>query len=132
MVTDARNTLWTTALTKRLWPDSRAARRVGSGARRAGASGRGCTLIQHVVDQLADVGVLDAELPPAGLARARDQLVLVLLVARVDVDRHQRETDRRPLTELVEQLEQRPAVLAARQADHHPVAVFDHPIIDNR
>src|SRR5262249_55508319 len=66
------------------------------------------------------------------LASVCDQLVFVLLVARVDVDGHQRETDRRPLTKLVEQLEERPTVLAAREAHHHTVAVFDHLIIDNR
>ena len=60
----------------------------------------------------------------------RDELVLVFLVAGVDVDRDQREADRRALPQHVEDLQQRPAVLAARQPDHDAVAVLDH--VDSR
>ena len=41
-----------------------------------------CVGVEDVVDELADAGVLDAVLPAARLARARDQVVLVFLVAR--------------------------------------------------
>ena len=60
------------------------------------------------------------------------QLVLVFLVAGVDVDRDEREPDRRALAQDVEHLQQRPAVLAARQPDHDAVAVLDHVVVDDR
>ena len=89
-------------------------------------------IVEDVVDCLADAGVLDAIFPAARLTRPRDQVVLVLLVAGIDVDRDERERDRRALAEHVEDLEQRPAVLASREADHDAIAVLDHLVIDNR
>src|SRR5438105_7830639 len=89
-------------------------------------------IVEDVVDRLADAGVLDAIFPAARLTRPRDQVVLVLLVAGIDVDRNERERDRRALAEHVEDLEQRPAVLASREADHDAIAVLDHLVIDNR
>ena len=80
---------------------------------------------------LADGRVLDAVLPAARLARPRDQVVLVFLVAGVDVDRDEREVDRRALPQHVEDLQERPAVLAARQPDHDAVAVLDHLVVDD-
>ena len=68
-------------------------------------------------------------LPAALGAGLRDHVVLVALVAGVDVDRDEREVDRRAGAELVEDLQQRPAVLAARQADHDAVAVLDQQVI---
>ena len=62
----------------------------------------------------------------------RDEIVLVFLVAGVDVDRDEREPDRRALAQDVEDLQQRPAVLAARQPDHDAVAVLDHLVVDDR
>ena len=53
------------------------------------------------------------------------RLVLVALVAGVDVDGDDREVDRRALAQHVEDLDQRPAVLAARQPDHDAIAVLD-------
>ena len=50
-----------------------------------------CVVVEDVVDHLADVGVLDAAFPAARLARPRDQVVLVVLVAGVDVDGDERE-----------------------------------------
>jgi hypothetical protein len=76
--------------------------------------------------------VLDAVLPPAHLARLRDQVVLVFLVAGVHVHRDQREVDRGALAQLVEDLQQRPAVLAAREADHHAIAVFNQVEVGDR
>src|SRR5262249_24562719 len=58
---------------------------------------RRVTVVEDVFDELADAGVLDAVLPAAGRARARDQVVLVFLVARVDVDGDERERHRRAL-----------------------------------
>jgi hypothetical protein len=51
--------------------------------------------------------------------------VLVVLVAGIDVDGDQREIDRRPLAQLVKDLQQCPTVLPAGQTDHHPIAVFN-------
>ena len=81
---------------------------------------------------LADAGVLDAVLPAARLAGLRDQVVLVFLVAGIDVDGDEREPDRRALPQDVQHLQQRPAVFAARQPDHDPVAVLDHLVVDDR
>ena len=53
------------------------------------------------------------------------------LVAGVDVDGDERELDRRPLPQHVENLHQRPAVLAARQADHDAIAVLDQAVLDD-
>ena len=58
-------------------------------------------------------------------AQVSDQLVAVALVARVDVHGDEREVDRRALLQHVENLDQGPAVLAAGQADHDPIAVLD-------
>ena len=80
----------------------------------------------------ADAGVLDPVFPAARLAGGRDQVVLVFLVAGVDVHGDERERNRRALPEQVEHLQQRPAVLAARQADHDAVAVLDHLVVDDR
>ena len=60
------------------------------------------------------------------------QVVLVVLVAGVDVDGDEREVDRRALAQDVEDLEQRPAVLAAGQPDHDAIAVLDQAVIDDR
>ena len=81
---------------------------------------------------LADAGVLDAVFPAALLARAGDDVVLEVLVAGVDVDRDQREPNRRALAQDVEHLQQRPAVLAAGQPDHDPVAVLDQLEVGDR
>ena len=62
----------------------------------------------------------------------RDDVVLVVLVAGVDVDGDERERDRRALPQDVEDLQQRPAVLAARQPDHDAVAVLDQVEVDDR
>ena len=62
----------------------------------------------------------------------RDEVVLVVLVAGVDVDGDEREVDRRALAQDVEDLQQRPAVLAAGQPDHDAVAVLDHLEVDDR
>src|SRR5258705_6829777 len=91
---------------------------------RAERARRGVRL-EQVVHHLANRRVLDAVFPPALAARLRDDVVLELLVAGIDVDRDQREVDRRALPELVEDLQERPAVLATRQADHDAVAVFN-------
>ena len=88
--------------------------------------------VELVVDHRADRGVLAVELPAARRARLGDLLVLVALVARIDVDGDDREVDRRALPQHVEDLDQRPAVLAARQADHDPVAVFDQVEVGDR
>ena len=47
----------------------------------------------------------------------------------VEVHRHQLEAHRRLLLQLQQQVEQGVAVLAARQADHDLVAVFDHAVV---
>ncbi len=89
-------------------------------------------VLEDVVDDRADAGVLDAVLPAARHARPRDQIVFVLLVAGIDVHGDERESHGRSLPQHVENLKQRPAVLAARQADHHAVAVLDHRVVDDR
>ena len=81
---------------------------------------------------LADAGVLDAVVPAARLARARDEIVFVFLVAGVDVDRDRRESHRRTLAQNVEDLKQGPAVLSAGETDHDSVAIFDHAEVDDR
>ena len=50
----------------------------------------------------------------------------------VEVDGDDRELDRRPRAQLDQDVEQRIAVLAARDADHHPVAVLDHREVGDR
>jgi hypothetical protein len=97
-------------------------------AQRARRRGR----IELVVDHLADRGVLDAALPAAIGAGLGDHVVLVALVAGVDVDGDQGEVDRRAQAQLVEDLQQGPAVLAAREADHDAVAVLDEEVIGDR
>ena len=77
-------------------------------------------------------GVLDAVLPPALLAGARDEVVPIAFVAGVDGDRDERERDRRALPQDVEDVDQRPAVLAARQPDHHAIAVLDQAVLGDR
>ena len=54
------------------------------------------------------------------------------LVAGVDTDCDQRKLDWRSPTEHVEDVQQRPAVLASGQADHHPVAVLDQRVLGDR
>ena len=88
--------------------------------------------VENVLDHLADAGVLDAVLPAARLAGLRDEIVLVFLVAGIDVDGDEREANGRALAEDVEDLQQRPAVLSARQPDHDAVAVLDHLVVDDR
>ena len=73
----------------------------------------------------ADGGALDVVLPAARGAGLVDEVVPEVLVAGVDGDRDEAERDRRALPQHVENLHQRPAVLAARQADHDAVAVLD-------
>ena len=43
----------------------------------------------------------------------------------VEVDRHQLELHRRPRLQVAQNIEQREGILAAGQANHHPVAVLD-------
>ncbi len=88
--------------------------------------------VEDVVHHLADRGVLDAQFPTARPAGLGDDVVLVVLVAGVDVDGDQAEVDRRALAQHVEDLEQRPAVLAAREADHDAVAVLDESVLGDR
>ncbi len=89
-------------------------------------------IVENVVDRLTDAGVLDPVFPAAGRARARDEIVLVFLVAGVDVHGDERESDRGTLAQHVEHLEQRPAVLAAGQPDHDAVALLEHLVVDDR
>ena len=49
----------------------------------------------------------------------------------VEVDRHQLELHRRPRLQVAQNIEQREGILAAGQANHHPVAVLDHVEILN-
>ena len=63
--------------------------------------------LEQVVHHLADGRVLDAVLPPALLARLRDDAVLEVLVARVDVDGEEGERKRRALLQHVQHLHQR-------------------------
>jgi hypothetical protein len=63
---------------------------------------------------------------------AGHEIVPEVRVAGVDVDRDQREIDRRALAQDVEDLDQRPAVLAAGQSDHDAIAVFDQRMVDDR
>jgi hypothetical protein len=88
--------------------------------------------VEDLLDRLPDVRVLDVQLPPARGARLGELVVLVALVAGVDVHRDQREVDRGPLLQDVEDLDERPAVLAARQADHDPIAVLDQTVLGDR
>ena len=81
--------------------------------------------LEDVLHHLADLGVLDPVFPPALGAGLGDDVVLVVLVARVHVDRDEREVDRRALPQVVERLHQRPAVLAAGQPHHDAVTVLD-------
>jgi len=75
--------------------------------------------------------VFDAVLPPPLLARLRDEIVAVLVIPGVHRDGDEREGDRRALPEHVENLQQRPAVFAARQPDHDPIAVVDQLVFDD-
>ena len=83
---------------------------------------------QQILHHVADLGVDDPVLPAASLTRARDQIVAVAVVAGIDGDADQRERDRRPLAQDVEDLQQSPAVLAARQSDHDPIAILDQAV----
>src|ERR1700730_14032012 len=67
--------------------------------------------VENVFDELPDSCVLNPILPAARLASLRDHVVLIPLVARVDVHRHERERDRRSLAEHVENLQEGPTIL---------------------
>ena len=100
-----------------------------TGATRDGAS---VHYGQDVVDNLVDRGALDSVLPAVRLARPGDHLVLVVLVAGIDGDGDEREAERRAPAQDVQHLQERPAVLATGQADHHPISRFDHLVLDDR
>ena len=57
--------------------------------------------------------------------------MLEVLVPGVDVHRDKREINRRALAQQVERLHERPAVFAARQPHHYPVAIGDQVEIDD-
>jgi hypothetical protein len=86
-------------------------------------------VVEDILDDFADARVFDSVFPAALLARARDDVVLVVLVAGVHVDGYQREPDRCALAQDVEDLQKRPAVLPARETDHDSVAVLDHLVV---
>ena len=81
-----------------------------SGTERAWCRAR----IQYIVQDLANRRMLDAVFPSPLLTRACDHIVLVLSVAGIYVHRNQREPDRRSLPQHIEQLHERPAILATR------------------
>ena len=83
---------------------------------------------EQILHHVADLGVDDPVFPAASLTRARDQIVAVAVVAGIDGDADQRERDRRALAQDVEDLQESPAVLAARQPDHHPIAILDQVV----
>ena len=105
---------------------------VQDAAPQARAQRTGCGVgFEQIVHHLADRRVLDAVLPATLAAGVRNDVVLEVFVAGVDVDRDEREIDRSPMAQLVERLYQRPAVLAAREADHDAVAVLNQVEIDD-
>ncbi len=97
-------------------------------AQRAG----GLALGHQPLDDAVGVLVLDVE------RHADPRQVLgqdVLGKARlllVEVDGDDLEVDRRALAQAQQDVEHRVAVLAARQADHHLVAVLDHVVVADR
>ena len=86
---------------------------------------------EDVVHDLADRGVLDAVLPASFLAGPCNEVVFELLVAGIDIDGDERKVDRGPPPQLIERLQERPAVFAARQSHHDAVAVLDQLEIDD-
>src|SRR5688500_3893146 len=72
------------------------------------------------------------KLPAACRAGVRDLLMLIALVTGIDVDGDERERNRCALPQHVENLEQRPAVLAAGESDHDAVAILDQVESDDR
>ena len=69
--------------------------------------------------------------PTSFLAGLCDEIVLELLVAGIDIDGDERKVDRSPSPQLIERLQKRPAVFAARQSHHDAVAVLDQFEIDD-
>src|SRR5262249_53127708 len=55
-------------------------------------------------------------------------IVAVALVSGIHANRHERELNRRALSQHVENVEQRPAILAARKTDHDTIAVLDQSV----
>ena len=80
------------------------------------------------VGVLLDDPVVDAE-PGQVLGQHLGRKARLLLV---EVDGDDRELDRRALAQLDQDVEQRVAVLAARDADHDAVAVLDHREVGDR
>jgi hypothetical protein len=75
--------------------------------------------------------VFAVKLPAALLAGGGYLPVLIAFVARIHVHRNDGEINWRALLEDVEYLNQGPAVLATRQADHDAVAVFNQVEVDD-
>jgi hypothetical protein len=76
--------------------------------------------------------VLDAILPaPFGAARS-DQIVTIAVVTRVHGDRDEGKCNRRTLPQHIKYVQERPAVLAARQTNHHAIAVLDQVVFRDR
>src|SRR5260221_7970238 len=76
--------------------------------------------------------MFDVAFPPARGAGLGDAIVPKVRIARIHIDGDEREVNRRPFAKHVQDLDQRPAVLAARQPDHDAVAVFDQAEFDDR
>ncbi len=74
---------------------------------------------------LLDHVVRDAECRQVSRQHVRGEIRLLL----VEVDRHQLEAHRRAALHRQQHVQQRVRVLAARQADHHAVALADHRVV---
>ena len=86
----------------------------------------------HALDHRVGVLVLDVEVDAAALQVGRQHLGREARLLLVEVDRDDREVDRRALLQVQQDVEQRVAVLAAREADHDTVALLDHVVVGDR
>jgi len=86
----------------------------------------------QLLDDRVGVLVLDVEGHAARAQVLRQHVFGEAGLLLVEVDGNQLEVHRRALAHRDQQVEQRMAVLAAGQADHDPVAGFDHVEVGNR
>ena len=96
-------------------------------AERAGGLALRRLLLDHRVGVALEDMVLDAD----GLEVLGQHLLGETGLLLVEVDRHQREVDRGVALQAAQDREQGVAVLAAGEANHHPVALVDHAVVDD-
>jgi hypothetical protein len=97
-------------------------------AQRAG----GLALGHEALDDAVRILILDVKRNIELRQIFRQHVLRKARLLLVEVHGHDLEVDRRALTQAQQHVEQRVAVLAARQAHHHLVALLDHVVVADR